>query len=239
MYRIDRRFRKKPGRMMGGLGSGRLSGSGRGKVEDCRSINVNRLQKEGCLRPGWSGIWQWTANGERVAWINLRASADCVTLSYRVGIGGDEWQDVNETVRIVRVPCRFGGSRSYFICPGIVNGVGCGRRVAKLYVASTYFLCGRCYRLAYASQREDRYDRASRRANKIRMRLGGEPGIGEAIPSRPKGMHRRTYKRLQSAVINAEILAEEGLVMLLGRMQRSDCRNERRSCARSRKEFWT
>jgi hypothetical protein len=26
---------------------------------------------------------------------------------------------VEETVRIVRIPCRFGGSRPYFICPGI------------------------------------------------------------------------------------------------------------------------
>ena len=26
------------------------------------------------------------------------------------------------TVRIVRVPCRFGGTRPYFICPGVVNG---------------------------------------------------------------------------------------------------------------------
>jgi hypothetical protein len=38
-----------------------------------------------------------------------------------------EWEDVAETVRIVRVPCRFGGARPYFICPGFVNGVACGR----------------------------------------------------------------------------------------------------------------
>ena len=32
---------------MGGFGSGRPSGSGRDKVEDCRSIDVNRLHKRG------------------------------------------------------------------------------------------------------------------------------------------------------------------------------------------------
>src|SRR5215813_4118408 len=111
---------------MGGFGSGRPSGAGRGKVEDCRSIDVNRLCKEGCLQPGWSGGWQWTSNGERIASINLRAETDCVNFSYRVRIGDGEWQDVRETVRIVRVSCRFGRSRPYFICPGIVNGISCG-----------------------------------------------------------------------------------------------------------------
>jgi len=39
--------------MMGGIGSGRPGGSGRDTVEACRSINVNRLHREGCLRAGW------------------------------------------------------------------------------------------------------------------------------------------------------------------------------------------
>jgi hypothetical protein len=46
---------------------------------------------------------------------------------------GSEWKDVEEAVRIVRIPCRFGGARPYFICPGLVNGIACGRRVAKLH----------------------------------------------------------------------------------------------------------
>ena len=40
---------------MGGFGSGRPGGSGRGTVESCRSIDVNRLHREGCLAPGWWG----------------------------------------------------------------------------------------------------------------------------------------------------------------------------------------
>jgi hypothetical protein len=126
----------------------------------------------------------------------------------------------------------------YFACPGVLNGISCGRRVAKIYGAGAYFLCRYCYRLAYASQREDRYDRALRRANKIRMQLGGEPGIGEPFPSRPKGMHHQTYERLKSAVLNAEILTEEQVAIVLTRLQRSDRRSERRMVRRSRKEFW-
>ena len=96
---------------MGGFGSGRPSGSGRGKVEACRFIDVNQLRREGCLRGGWMGGWQWSRDGEKVASINLRAEHDRLNLDYRVRIGGGEWEDVNETVRIVRTPCRFGGAR--------------------------------------------------------------------------------------------------------------------------------
>ena len=179
---------------MGGFGSGRPSGSGRGTVEASRSLDVNRLHREGCLRAGWAGDWQWTHDGERVASIQLRHDGNRLVLSYRIQRHGEEWQDVEQ-------------------------------------------LCRHCYRLAYASQREDRYDRALRRANNIRMRLGGKAGIAAPFPGRPKRMHNQTYERLKSAALDAEILAEERLVILLARMQRSDRRNERRSAARL-KEFW-
>ena len=182
---------------MGGFGSGRRSGSGRGTVEACRSLDVNRLHRAGCLHAGSMGGWQWTCDGEKVASINLRAEADRLHLTYRVRMGGGEWEDVAETIRIVRVACRFGGTRVYFICPGVANGVSCGRRVAKLYGAGLYFLCRHCYRLAYASQSEAVSDRALRRADKIRQRLGGEPGLEASLSPRPKGMWRRTHPASQ------------------------------------------
>ena len=49
---------------MGGFGSGRTSGFGRDKVENCRSIDVNRLHRKGGLHAGWSGGWQWSRDGE-------------------------------------------------------------------------------------------------------------------------------------------------------------------------------
>ena len=50
---------------MGGLGSGRPSGSGRDTVEACHSLDVNRLHREGCLHPGWADGWEWRRGGER------------------------------------------------------------------------------------------------------------------------------------------------------------------------------
>jgi hypothetical protein len=190
-------------RQLGGFGSGRRGGSKRDTVEDYRSIDVNRLHKRGWLRPGRTSALYWARDNEGIASINIRSEGDRVRLSYRTQIGG-EWQDLEETIRIERVPCRLGGERPYFLCPGVVNGIACKRRICKLYAASHYFLCRYCYRLPYASQSDDAQGRHLRRASKLWRRLGEDPHI------KPKGMWRRTYERLREKAVAAESLANEG-----------------------------
>jgi hypothetical protein len=181
------------------------------------TMDVNELHREGCLRPGWAGGWQWTCDGEEFAAINLRADADGLHLTYRVR-GGGEWEDLTETVRIVRLPCRFGGARPYFICPGVVNGISCIRRVAKLYGPGPYFVCRHCYRLAHASQSEAAWDRKLRRAEEIRQRLGGDPDTAAPFPPKPKRMWRRTYERLREQALAAEMAADEAFMRWIGRV---------------------
>ena len=54
--------------------------------------------------------------------------------------------------------------------------------------------------MAYRSQRETDADRATRRADTIRRRLGWEPGILNGNGLKPKGMmHLRTFERLQAS----------------------------------------
>jgi hypothetical protein len=219
--------------MMGGFGSGRPN-SGRITAEGCRSIDVNRLHKAGCLRAGWSGGWEWSRDGEKVASINLRAETDQLHLSYRVSIGGSGWEDVGEAVRIVRLPCRFGGTRPFFICPGVVNSMTCGRRVGKLYGPGRYFLCRHCYRLAHASQSENVSDRALRRANKIRKRLGGDASTDAPFPRKPKRMRRQTYERLRAEASDAEQFADRALAI---RAERLLARTDKPKPKRKR-SFW-
>jgi hypothetical protein len=73
--------------------------------------------------------------------------------------------------------------------------VGCGRRVAILY-GGGIFACRHCYQLAYASAREDTGDRAARRADSLRARLGWEAGILNGSGDKPKWMRWRTFERL-------------------------------------------
>ena len=110
-------------------------------------------------------------------------------------MAGEDWEPVTLPVKITYVDCNFGGHRPFYLCPGIINGKHCGRRVGKLFAGGRYFLCRHCYQIAYASQSEPRYDRMLRRANKLRMALGGEPGTANWIAQKPKGMWQRTYHR--------------------------------------------
>jgi hypothetical protein len=177
---------------MGGPGSGNHWRYGaKSTTDDYRTLDVRHLTREGVLKSGYSGGWQWMRDGETVASIQMRAEQDRVVLIYRHQRGGGDWKDEQYPVRIVRTACTLGGSRPWFICPV----VGCGRRVAILYCGGI-FACRHCYRLAYPSAREDESDRAARRADKLRARLGWEPGILNGNGKKPKWMRWRTFDRL-------------------------------------------
>jgi hypothetical protein len=71
--------------------------------------------------------------------------------------------------------------------------------------------------MSYQSQAESRYDRALRRARKLRARLGAHDGIGEFIP-RPKGMRSRTFNRIADEIERVEATADSHLSSVLLRL---------------------
>ena len=240
---LPKDFDKNLGAMMGGFGSGGHNRTGRSTTAETRSIDVNRLNREGCLVPGWRGNWQWTRDGQRVSFIGMETEDGAVTLVYRWRRGESPWQDVREQVPVVWTPCRYGGRRPYFVCPGVVNGRPCGRTVVKLYADGAYYLCRHCYRLTYPCQRERTLDRTIRRADRIRMKLGGEPGMLNPFPPKPKGMHWATYDRLydegRAAAATANRLFMERLGEIESKFLCDDLHMEPRAQRRaSRKEFW-
>lgn len=198
---------------MGGIGSGRRYQGGKDATSDTRPLDIRRLQRDGVLTPGRAFGWQWTVNGKEVASIQIRTEADRVILNYRSRSNGGEWQPLEYPVYLEWTGCNLGGQRAWFLCPA----QGCGRRVAILYGGSI-FACRHCQKLAYECQRETDDDRAARRADTIRRRLGWKPGILNGPGGQPKGMHRRTFERLKAehdAFVNASLT---GMAQRIGLM---------------------
>jgi hypothetical protein len=79
-------------------------------------------------------------------------------------------------------------------------------------------LCRHCNQLAYASQYEQPWQRALRRANKLKQRFCIDVGIAEPFPDKPKGMWARTYVCLLDEILQAEILAHEAQANILKRL---------------------
>lgn len=206
---------------MGGFGSGRPPGAGRGTVEGCLMLDVNRLHRAGHLEPGRRSTQVWTRGGAFFASVGVRAEEDLLRLEYRVTRRGGSPEDVEQTVRLARFGCHLGGARPYFICPRYARGIACGRRVATLHMIAGAFACRRCSRLVYASQREDPWGRALRRAAKTRSKLGEDKGPLAPLPLKPKGMWWRTYDLRRARALEAQAVADEYFVAraerLLGR----------------------
>jgi hypothetical protein len=180
---------------MGGTGSGQYWRYGaKDTTSDYRSIDVRRWKRNGFLDPNQSYSWSWSRNGKFIASILVRTEPGRVILTYRHRHPGEEWKDESCPVLLDWSDCNYGGKRPWFLCPAR----GCGGRVAILY-SSGMFACRQCHQLAYESQREVPFDRAARRADTIREKLGWKPGIlnGKGW-SKPKGMHWRTFESLNA-----------------------------------------
>jgi hypothetical protein len=196
---------------VGGTGSGGWNRTGRSTTGTALRLDVNVVRRRGCLMSGWSGLWAWTWSTGEHSSIGIEARDNGVMLRFTVRTNGGEPERIVQNVTVLWEPCRFGGEHPFWLCPA------CGRRITVLY-GMRRFACRACNRLTYLSQRERGSDRAQRRANKIRQRLGGEHGLG-SIPPRPLRMHRRTYERLIDQVLAADAETEDSAMALLIRLE--------------------
>lgn len=178
---------------MGGPGSGNFyRWDARRTTDEAHAIDVREWHHAGLLRAPNLFAVRWSRSGRETGSISVWVpSHDHVAFRYRARRGlGSDWQDIEQRVTIERTPCHIGGARPWFRCPA------CDRRVALLYGPGTTFACRHCYDLAYESTREEVYERQLRKAQAIRRRLGGSGNMLESFPSKPKGMHWKTYWRL-------------------------------------------
>jgi hypothetical protein len=208
--------------IMGGVGSGYwYRFDKKTTTDECHSVDVRYLHREGLLKPGHWFSLRWLRAERETGSIRGVVSRDSqpeqITLLYRHrSVPGGEWEDVREPVALTWTACNFGGERPWFVCPG----AGCGRRVALLYGPGRYFLCRYCYELVYESQSEHKMHRALRRAQRIRERLGGSANMTKPFPEKPKGMHWRTYERLWWEHHEAEMKQLAGMKEWLDKLEK-------------------
>jgi hypothetical protein len=152
------------------------------KAERCRSLDVREWQRTGGLYPGNYG----TRYFEDRTCTRYCVEVDAVTLNHDL-----TGRAMEQRVPLTRTPCHYGGERPWFACPR------CSRRAAILFLGAGGFGCRLCSNVAYASQSEDKMDRAWRKQRKIECLLG----IGH---TRPEGMQFRTYSRLKGQLARCE-----------------------------------
>ena len=180
---------------MGGLGSGRRWHVGcKDTTHGQCALDVRQLKRESLLIPSSHRRITWYRGGEEYVSVNVAAEYGRVVITDLQTNDGDQRKLHSYPVKVTTTPCAIGGERPWFCCPRI----GCGKRVALLYYCGV-FACRHCHQLAYPSQREDEADRARRKADRIRDRLGWPRGLWHGSNwGKPKGMHWTTYERLRA-----------------------------------------
>jgi len=179
---------------------GRWSWSSRNTVEECLSIDIPWLSSHGYFCGFKSGGIEWKNSlGEVTSSIGIQVSVV-------EGFGGNhirfqytqtdnyirEKSELDYKVELVNTPCNYGGVRYWFICPLVVNGKDCRRRVAKLYLppGGKYFGCRHCYNLTYESckKHDKRVDALRKLPPEALVKLVNSGSEGQALLALKAGM---------------------------------------------------
>jgi hypothetical protein len=179
-------------------------------------LDVRALHRLGQLSREGRSIVAWQRGDQAAGAIAVYTRpGDALLLAYTIAPYGGAPTRVVERVQLVQTSCTFGGTRSWFRCPG------CQRRVAVLACLSGAFRCRHCLRLPYGSQSETPVDRMARKQQKLCTRGGITDHALLWRSPKPRGMHWRTWVRL----------LEEAWALEMARAQVLDADLER-FCAR-------
>lgn len=173
-------------------------------TERYQYLDVNVLKRAGALSPpGQLVLWSWHDDDRMIGGMQIQIQDDGIKLNYRIG----EWPK-SQFIKLDCTPCNFGGERPWFLCPG------CSRRSVKLYGGYSGFACRVCQKLVYQSQRENSWQRAERRLDKLKAKLV-EDRYG--MIDKPVGMHQRTFDRIESEIMDGEAEAYATMARKFGK----------------------
>lgn len=172
---------------MGGYGSGSRNRFA-SKTDEFHKLDLADFKRAWFER--WrSGTVTWSRGGHKTGSITYRLAPDHMLLEYSVTRQGEK-VPINERFDFAFTEQPFGGRRRWIVCRS------CQRRCRVLY-GGTYFRFRQCYRATYPSQYEFIRLPGISRVDRVRDKLGGDPGLINPFPRKPKGMYWRTYIRLE------------------------------------------
>ena len=200
---------------MGGFGSGGHN-QRRLRTEHFRKLDAAGLQRAGLFREGRRGTVSWKSGQETDASIAVIGGQNAIALEYK-GKPKDSpsWTDFRERFGIDWSERHFGGAQAYFTCRG------CGKRARLLYLAYFRFRCRACHGLVHASSQERPGDRATRKNQKLREKIGAPLGLGDIV-LRPKGMHNATFSKYVERICGAEQEVWDDAARFLKRLRAPD-----------------
>lgn len=229
----------------------------RPRVEHYQRLSIRRLDKDGALQPGrvsyvphrFKGAYldaeEWVSASigalidatihntppglDTHMEITLAADGAALIVRYAVMTGRLLRREEEERLPVVRVENNLGISVPWFVCSGPVVGEKCGRHAADLYASldGEPFLCRQCHRLRYFSQLLNPEERLQRGATEIYFDLSPGPLLSRS-PTRPKGMHQRTFAALVERATAAE---QEAKRLYRERQERRTARLQRETAA--------
>ncbi|MEO1661141.1 MAG: hypothetical protein AAFR51_09145 [Pseudomonadota bacterium] len=141
---------------------------------------------------------RWLQNERCMGSVNCTVTGSTIMLDYVLLDG----RSVSAFIELTTTHPQFGGVRRWFVCPD------CGRRCRLLHFASA-FKCRKCVNAVYPSQYDYVRLAGEAKAKRAREQLGAAVGLDIAFATKPKGMHWKTYRKLEQLVWNADVAFEE------------------------------
>jgi hypothetical protein len=128
-------------------------------VEECLVLDCYDLARHGafqvCVGTQCNCFWR-DASGRDVFrldfWLEGDSPARYLRLEYKPNASMPA--PTSCRIELESVPCRFGGSKRIFRCPGKPNGGPCGRRAQRLYLVAGIWVCRACGDLTYLACRQ-------------------------------------------------------------------------------------
>lgn len=181
---------------------GARSGAGRPgykvKGEQLLRLDIRAIHRRGLLWVGGTNTWSWSRGGEPAGSVRFSVEINSIRLAYSVN-----GKDASQFIPTTTTNCAFGGSRTWFRCPG------CHRRAAVLYMRSGGFACRSCQRVTYTSQSGSESDRGHARYHKLHALIKN---------GKPKWQRWATFNRLEKQFERADELTNQLLWKAIQRL---------------------